>query len=420
MKKIFSHSQLDTYSKCPKQYKFKYIDRVEVEKMVSVEIVTGQILHSCLEKIYEVADVRRALSLEEVMIRYDAAWAAIAQKSLKVSDASLGVQDYIERGREALTKFHNQYYPFDDGVTLDVELRVTATLDPEGEYKVQGQVDRLRRRPDGVVEIVDYKFKKGIPRQDELDRDPQMGLYHLAVKQNWPNFDKIEVRQIYLRQNEEFHTAFSEELLEDFRHEIIQQMREVRRAALHDDFPTRESALCRWCPYVPVCPAFRHRNELSGDEVSESALSGRELADRFLTLKRQVKNDEAELEALKADIVRLSREQQWSTLEGEQGKLRITDREVEKFPTKKVDEDSVLEISEIIRQAHHENPALMLDSYFDVNLRSLYKDGYAKQALPEDLLQKLAQYVIKRREPVVRTSYAVGEDDTTPATNTED
>ncbi len=50
-----------------------------------------------------------------------------------------------------------------------------------GQVEITGRVDRLERDPAGRGVIVDLKTGSTAPRDDELDRHPQLGVYQLAV-----------------------------------------------------------------------------------------------------------------------------------------------------------------------------------------------------------------------------------------------
>src|SRR5215475_1369272 len=59
---------------------------------------------------------------------------------------------------------------------VEQELRVKI-----GQVEITGRVDRLERDEDGSAVIVDLKTGSSRPADDELDRNPQLGVYQLAV-----------------------------------------------------------------------------------------------------------------------------------------------------------------------------------------------------------------------------------------------
>jgi RecB family exonuclease len=61
-------------------------------------------------------------------------------------------------------------------VAVEQQLRVTM-----GDVTITGQVDRLERDADGAAIVVDLKTGTSKPADSDLDRNPQLGVYQLAV-----------------------------------------------------------------------------------------------------------------------------------------------------------------------------------------------------------------------------------------------
>jgi RecB family exonuclease len=61
-------------------------------------------------------------------------------------------------------------------VAVEQQLRVSM-----GEITITGQVDRLERDEDGAAIVVDLKTGTSRPSDADLDRNPQLGVYQLAV-----------------------------------------------------------------------------------------------------------------------------------------------------------------------------------------------------------------------------------------------
>jgi len=61
-------------------------------------------------------------------------------------------------------------------VEVEKDLRVRV-----GQVEITGRVDRLERDDDGSAIVVDLKTGSSRPADDELDRNPQLGVYQLAV-----------------------------------------------------------------------------------------------------------------------------------------------------------------------------------------------------------------------------------------------
>jgi len=399
MPRSYSISRLGTFAACPRQYKFQYIEKAVVEKPVSVEAFLGNAVHRTLENLYTLKTNGRLQDCAEMLAYYDRLWDGPDREYIKVTRESLGVDDYIKVGHEGLQKYYEHYAPFDEGDVLALEKLFSFPLDPGARFTMNCKVDRLNRRSDGTVEIIDYKTSATIPTQQQFDDNEQMGIYQLGVHHLWPDFDRIAIKQIFIRQGLEMTTEMDGEKLEEIRYRAFQRILEIEQAMKDDNFPPRESNLCSWCVYFALCPAKRHRLALEENaEVEFDADVAKELADRYLTLNEQKKQLESELRALKTDIVKLCEEADILSLAAPKGDIKVSLAETEVFPSKTADEDAYLNLSLLARQAD-------LEECFKLDERVLYKEFFLKERLTPELLEKLREYVIKRRQTILRTRY---------------
>jgi CRISPR/Cas system-associated exonuclease Cas4 (RecB family) len=399
MARSYSNSKIGTFNTCPRQYKFQYVEKAAVEKPVSVEAFLGDAVHRTLEKLYRLKLDGRVQTVEEILKFYYEYWEGPDKDKIKVTRENLAVEDYINTGSDALKRHYEKYYPFDDGVTLALEKSIRFPLDPAGQFGMVGVVDRISRRDDGVVEIIDYKTSSIMPTQRSLADDNQMGLYQMGVKYLWPDFERIELKQIFLRQGMELKAVMEEEKLEEIRYRTYQKVLEIERALRDDSFPPRESAICDWCVYYELCPAKRHRLALDEEiEVEFDIGMGKELAERYLQLSESRKKIDSEMKALKEDLVRYSSEYDVTNIAASQGSVTVSSLESESFPTKTDNEEAYLAISLLAREAG-------LEECFKLDPRVLYKEFFARKRLPGDLEAKFNEYLIKKHQSTVRTYF---------------
>jgi superfamily I DNA/RNA helicase/RecB family exonuclease len=88
---------------------------------------------------------------------------------------------YAAKQREQAERMVRRFLDWHAGnprelVAVEEELRVRV-----GEVEITGRVDRLERDADGTAIVVDLKTGSSKPHDDELDRNPQLGVYQLAV-----------------------------------------------------------------------------------------------------------------------------------------------------------------------------------------------------------------------------------------------
>lgn len=396
----YSFSSLNTFRNCPKQFEFEKIKKVSVPKVEMAHSCLGTIIHDVLKQLYRRTADGVTMSLEDTLAMYESSWAERDQKTITVGSDYMGIDDYIKNGRKMLTTFFQRYHPFDQHTVLDVEMRLTFNL-PGTDFKFIAIVDRLLKKDDGTVEICDYKTGRRMTRAADPDFYYQMGLYQLAVQASFPQWDKIELAQYFLRMDEVVSDTLTpdrvEQLIEDLRLAVIETIEAERR----DDFPTKEGPLCNFCDYIDLCPAKRHRLMLKNEEEQESDSVAPEQqafqkATELLDKNDQLKQLKAETDALKSDLIRLSTELGVNRVEGDGGYVSVKSSREEKFITKTADPKAFSELSFIARQ-------LELDDYFKLDNLALMKEIYRTKRLDEVSLAKLAPFVVEKETHRVTT-----------------
>ena len=393
----YSHSALGTYRTCPRKFAFAYLERPDITKPVTADAYMGNAVHRTLRELYHAATYGKVLPFEQVAAIYDRQWETEEQRHITVVNENLGVDDYIRAGRDMLKVCYDHYHPFDQGKTLALESNLRFTL-PGTAFKFSATVDRLWRRDDGVVEIADYKTGSYLPKGG---RDPafyyQMGIYQLAVEDNYPDFGEIEVAQYFLRMDEKLTYKFAADEMDELVSELRDTVAETLHAARLNDFPTNESNLCNYCEYFDICPAKRHRvlldKEAGDGEKDEitTAQSAKELTEKFLLIDRQMKDLKKEHDALKGDLVRAARDLGVDRLTADIGNVKITSAIKEKLITKSMDPSAFADLVFLVRE-------LGLDDYLEPNTNAIMKEIYRKGRLTEEQAEKLKPFIIQKEE----------------------
>src|SRR2546425_2157106 len=250
---LYSHSRLSTYEKCPLQYRYRYLDKIRRDTQ-SIEAFLGNRVHEALERLYRELLASRTPSLDELLGLYHKTWDENFSDRITIVKSEFGPDHYRGIGVDCLTRFYRSQHPFDDGTTVGLEERVTLALDEKGRYQLQGYIDRLVRQDGGVIEIHDYKTSSGRPPSDsDLRKDRQLTIYCMAVAKRFP--DAREIRLVW------HHLVSGQTLTSDRRPEEIERQRRqmiglIDTIEAAKEFPARRSALCGWCEYREIWPAF--------------------------------------------------------------------------------------------------------------------------------------------------------------------
>lgn len=270
MGKLYSHSRIACFEKCPRQFHFRYVLAIESQQE-GIEAFLGKRVHEVLERLYQFTDEGRRPPLEKVLDRFRILWDQHYDASrIQIVRAENSAAQYRDIGERCLTLFYRRHYPFDNGKTLGLEKRLVFSIDTEKGYKLQGIVDRLARARDGVLEIHDYKTGARALPQKDADADRQLALYQLALEHGAghkePELDTAQgVRLVwhFLQTDTIRISTRTPEQLETLREKTVHAIDEIESAiaATRSDryrteaIEAKKSALCQWCDYAKICHA---------------------------------------------------------------------------------------------------------------------------------------------------------------------
>ena len=403
MSMSYSYSSLGSFRNCPRQFKFGKIDKVKVPRKVNIEAYLGNVIHRVLQQLYNRGANNKLMPLEDALKFFDEEIEKVDRENIAVISDYLGIDDYLEQGREMLTNHYEKYKPFDQGTQYGTEATLRFNL-PGTNFNFIAKIDRLWKNENGKIEICDFKTGKSLPRTDDINFFHQMGLYQLAVMKNYPMLEEIEVAQYFLRFGEVVRDIITPDRLEILVEDIKQEIFAIQDAIKFDNFPANESPLCNYCDYFNLCPAKRHKIFLEKDDESDNRDKQKLAFDKtteYLDKYIQSKTLKAELDALKDDLGKLSVDLDQTKFEGKGGSVKVSCKTDEKFITKSRSESDYADLTALAWE-------LGLDNYFTINARSIMKEVYKKNLLEPEQMEKLKKYIII--EESVRVSPKVNKD----------
>lgn len=275
-----SYSALETYLQCPQKYKFQEIDKIKAPK--SKEAVFGTLVHDALKYMFS----RDPLfpTVENVSAHF--------REGMEQSKAAFTEEEknlYIASGQDLLKRFYAKNPPWNFTV-VDLESFFEVPLADEKTgttHVLAGKIDRIDKTDDGSYEIIDYKTNRKLPSQADVDNNLQLSLYHMGILRRWPHLDPQNIRLslYFLKAQEKLATSRTNEALAETRAKTIATIREIETKkeallrpssaeATHDKqdfgghiFPPKPSALCNWCAYKKICPAWKHLYAASSSQL---------------------------------------------------------------------------------------------------------------------------------------------------------
>ncbi|HZX11091.1 MAG TPA: PD-(D/E)XK nuclease family protein [Acidobacteriota bacterium] len=341
----FSISRIGTYEKCPLQYKYAYIDRIKVEAEDTVETFLGSRVHEALEKLYRDKQYEKQMSLDELLDYYNQIWEEKWKDSVIIVKDDYTQDNYRKIGERQLKDYFQRHAPFDEGRILGLETKRFLPLDEQGKYSFHIRIDRLMYRGDGLYEVHDYKTGSFLIDQETLDRDRQLAMYSLWVKEQFKDFKKARLVWHFLNFDKEMESFRTHEELEDLRQEILEEIKYIEAA---DEFPANVSELCSWCLYKPICPEWKHQVELEGKEENEYLNDpGLKLVDEYVRLKDELKEHQKEagekLKKIEEALIVFCEKEGVSAVAGSEKKISVNEYKDISFPGKSSREREELE-----------------------------------------------------------------------------
>lgn len=263
---IFSYSRISTYFNCPKQYKFRYVDKIPSPVPEGIELFLGSRFHEAMEYLYQEIP-REVLSLEKLkkyfQMLWEEKWNECVKKQkeknfqspIRIVRKNETMQDFFQKGQLFLENYYKKYYPFNQDYTEGLELKVLFDLDPEGQYKMQGYIDRLARDNQGILWIHDYKTNSRKLSKDDVNFDDQLALYQVGINQSakYQSFSGVKLMWHFVAfsDNESLVSECTQEKLVQLKRKYISKIQKIKADQV---YPTQVSRLCEWCEYLTLCP----------------------------------------------------------------------------------------------------------------------------------------------------------------------
>ena len=234
-----SASAIEDYEDCPLKFKFGHYLKIPTGPQAALTF--GNIMHRSVRRYFELRAKGEA-SFEAVKEFYESSWRKAGFED------EYQEQAYKQAGLEQLRAFVERQESSD---TLPLGMESAFSLDL-GEVLLEGRIDQINRLAPGddrTVELIDYKTGK--PRsQKDADKSLQLSVYALAAQEVM----KLRPKRLTfycLSNNEPVHSVRTEQDLKAVKTEILSVADRIRQ----NHFPAAPGFVCRYCDFLPICPA---------------------------------------------------------------------------------------------------------------------------------------------------------------------
>jgi DNA helicase-2/ATP-dependent DNA helicase PcrA len=237
-----SASAVDTYERCGLQFKLDRDWRLSAKPAAAMQY--GAAIHRILKTYFDSVNLGRTKADDELidLFRLDLAEAKIRE--------AYQHELYEKQGVAQLREFLAATRTLPSAQVLHTEQSFEIRVGPTS---VVGRVDRIDRRPDGSVAIVDYKTGKARD-QENADESLQLSLYAIAAKQKW-GYTVGALIFYNLEENVAVTTTRNEAQLLGARSRV-----EAAAQGIADGrFVARTGMHCNFCAYRSLCPEKEKR-----------------------------------------------------------------------------------------------------------------------------------------------------------------
>ena len=340
---VYSQSRLGSFDDCRLKYKYHYIDRLESD-VDTIEAFRGSVTHKVLEELYKLVKAGTVKPLEWAVELYDDTWKKNYHADIKIVKKGVTLDGYYQKGKEAVISYYERYKPFDQAKVVDTERMIRFTLrNGKEEHAFLGILDRLDwNDKTQMFEIHDYKTTSSLMTQQDADTDWQLGLYHIALKEKWPDTKEVKLVWHSLLFNKEIVSSRTEVQLETLQKEVIAEIRKIEECT---EFPPHKSALCDWCEYQAICPLWKHPMAAEALPVNEYKKEpGVKLVTKYAELessKKELQEKIAIIEVEEKEIgeaaIEFAEKNKIIIIDGPNNQLKVDIKKELKAPTKTED-----------------------------------------------------------------------------------
>lgn len=326
----YSHSKLSTFENCKYKYKLHYVDGIKPEFKATIETFMGSRVHETLEKLYKDLKFMKENSLEDLIKYLNDQWEREWADNIIINKKEYGKENYKKMAEKFITDYYHSHKPFNDITIIGLETEDKLKLSNGSSYYIR--IDKFGCK-DNVYYVCDYKTNSSLKTQEEADEDRQLALYSLWVTKKFKDAKKVILKWHMLAFDKDVISERTPKELEKLEEETINLIKEIEKCK---DFPTHVTALCNYCEFQTMCPAFKHKVETGQKTLKEfKDDDGVKLVDKLATLKEQYKETENEIDETQKQLIDFAIQKELEVVYGSNKKAKVTEYYKLKYPEDK-------------------------------------------------------------------------------------
>jgi putative RecB family exonuclease len=236
----YSHSKIETWKACPRQFRYRYIDRLPVEKKPQIYFDRGKLFHLLLEYNGDLKTIKKTKEFQEIKEHklLDSNQIKEIYKIYKTFISQKPGKDIVSK------KVFLKEFPL--GLNKDLEL-VSYNAD---EVLLRGYIDACYLIPerDDVCLVVDWKSGKYKSKEDQSYA--QLLWYSLGLFSKNPYLEKILLVFAYVEHNKINTKTVQRKDINRYKQALYNTIDKIEQ---DQNFNKIENGHCNYCDYLEVC-----------------------------------------------------------------------------------------------------------------------------------------------------------------------
>ncbi len=177
-----SASSIAEYMECSLLYRFSRIDKLKPE-FISDNMTFGSCIHQALADFPQERIMGNIMTKDELQERFVYHWTIRASENEEIKyKGENSFDSFLEQGKALLRIYHGNFS--DENITvLAIEEPFRFLLD-NLPIPIVGVMDLVEEDDQGNIIITDFKTAARSYTEDDVSKNPQLTLYHLASRSN--------------------------------------------------------------------------------------------------------------------------------------------------------------------------------------------------------------------------------------------